>query len=273
MKVHQMTITKEIASLWLGKNTQNRPLAERTVLDYARQMDEGLWLKTGDPIRFSGDFERLIDGQHRLTAFVKSKLSTMEFTVMSELSENVFMALDLGKKRGPGDIIGMAGYADATTMSSIVKGIIYMKQQLVTFQTGGLLLGMAGRQRVTPQEMIEFIEKNPSIINITRQAGKWYALFRGVTKSEFGIYYFMFAEKNERMAFNFMEQLSSGLHLTQDDPIHMLRKRLEHDKSSSTKMVGKMRQAMIIYCWNAYRRGVKVKQIRIDYQADLPEIL
>lgn len=94
MNIQKMTITKEVAAFWLTKNDKNRRLSDNRVLDYMRQMNDGLWLLAGDPIRFEGNYLRLLDGQHRLTAFIKSNLQTISFVVATGLNADAFLVID-----------------------------------------------------------------------------------------------------------------------------------------------------------------------------------
>lgn len=64
-------ITPEIAQLMLGKTLNNRNLNEKVISIFARDMQEGRWALTGDPIKLDRD-GNLIDGRHRLRAIVVS---------------------------------------------------------------------------------------------------------------------------------------------------------------------------------------------------------
>src|SRR5690606_16390953 len=66
-----LTITPALADVMLRYNDANRPLSAATVRKYARQMGEGRWRLTKQPIIFSKS-HKLLDGQHRLHACVES---------------------------------------------------------------------------------------------------------------------------------------------------------------------------------------------------------
>jgi len=63
-------VTPSVARQWLDYNGFNRPLNQKVVDVYVRLMERGYWKPCVGSISFSPD--RLIDGQHRLFAIVKS---------------------------------------------------------------------------------------------------------------------------------------------------------------------------------------------------------
>jgi hypothetical protein len=64
-------VTPKKAAAYLAKNVTNRSLREPTVAAYEADMRAGNWVPTHQGIAFN-DREELIDGQHRLTAVVRS---------------------------------------------------------------------------------------------------------------------------------------------------------------------------------------------------------
>ena len=79
-----MAVEPEQAQKWLERNIANRTLRPSRVQEYATAMTEGRWRYTADPIRFDSD-GKLIDGQHRLMAVVRSGC-TVEMHVVRGLS-------------------------------------------------------------------------------------------------------------------------------------------------------------------------------------------
>ena len=274
IKIHYLTITKEQAQFWLTKNTNNRNLRKSKLNSYIKQMNDGQWLESADPIRFVGNYERLIDGQHRLTAFIQSNLTSLNVLVVTNLQSNVFKVLDTGGTRSAGDVLKIEGYANSINLSASVKAIIGLQKNLVTYKSNGHLLSMNSKvASISNQDVINFIEKHPEIVNIVKQAESWYDRFSALSRTEYSSYYFMFLDKDKDTAHAFFDQLSSGLNLTATNPVYVLRKKLEQDKMSGVKLVGKMRQHIIIYCWNAVRQGKEIKNLGIRYDSDLPKIL
>ncbi len=103
-----MPVGPELARQWLEHNTANRSVRPARVKEYALAMQEGRWLYTADPIRFDSD-GRLIDGQHRLKAVVKSGC-TVELHVVRGLEPQAQDAVDTGAARTASDALKVKGF-------------------------------------------------------------------------------------------------------------------------------------------------------------------
>ncbi len=105
MKTEVKTITPEIASAMLSGNYDNRRLRKKTVEFYADEMIKGNWQVThqGIAISLKG---RLLDGQHRLSAVVKSGVS-VDMVVFSDCEDSTFHMLDVGANRTASDTVGV----------------------------------------------------------------------------------------------------------------------------------------------------------------------
>lgn len=74
MKIEIVLVTPEMASEWLKKNNNNRPLRKARVRHYAELMRTGKWEMTHQGVAMSED-GTLIDGQHRLAAIVTARVN------------------------------------------------------------------------------------------------------------------------------------------------------------------------------------------------------
>lgn len=76
-RVEPMLVTPEVAKRWLEQNTlSNRPISEATVNAYLEEIEAGRWALTHQSIAFNPQGE-LVDGQHRLTALLRSGRSVV----------------------------------------------------------------------------------------------------------------------------------------------------------------------------------------------------
>lgn len=96
-------VTPELASKWLEKNINNRSLRKQVVESYANDMKNGNWSLIGDSITFDED-DCLTNGQHRLTAVIKSGTSQY-FNVMKGIPHNI--CVDRPAVRSVGDNISI----------------------------------------------------------------------------------------------------------------------------------------------------------------------
>lgn len=116
-----MCIGPEVAKDLLVKNRSNRNLREKHVMYLANEMLSGRWQqKTGDTIKFIGQMDELIDGQHRLHAVIKSG-KTFDFYVALNCAKDAFQYIDVGLNRTNSDIVFLGGFSkNSTKISSLV---------------------------------------------------------------------------------------------------------------------------------------------------------
>ena len=99
-----ITVTPAHAEKWLEMNTGNRRIRPSHVRHLAKQMEMGRWMLSPEPIVFTPN--RLLDGQHRLSAVLMSGC-TIEASVALVQNEDVFRVLDQGVNRNNSDLMGI----------------------------------------------------------------------------------------------------------------------------------------------------------------------
>ena len=104
MYAEVVTVTPEIADMWLKLNKVNRGIRKNRVDVYAEQMKKGEWQLNGQGISFGTDGS-LIDGQHRLNAVIKAGVP-VRMLVIHNVEASVF---DLGVVRNEADILFFEG--------------------------------------------------------------------------------------------------------------------------------------------------------------------
>lgn len=113
-----MSVEPDQAQKWLECNVANRTLRPSRVKEYASAMQEGRWLYTADPIRFDLD-GKLIDGQHRLMAVVKSGC-TVEMHVVRGLAPEAQDAVDTGVIRTAADALKVRGFKHGSQLAATI---------------------------------------------------------------------------------------------------------------------------------------------------------
>lgn len=103
-----MQVGPDLARKWLEQNVSNRQVRPARVKEYTKAMTDGRWLYTADPIRFDVD-GRLIDGQHRLLAVVKSG-TEQQMHVVRGLAREAQDAVDTGAARTASDALKVRGF-------------------------------------------------------------------------------------------------------------------------------------------------------------------
>lgn len=146
------TITPEIAQRWLDRyNTENRKVRATAVARYVRDIENGDWDFTGDPIKFDTRGV-LIDGQHRLVAVVKSGKS-IRLLVVRGVNTSARSVVDTGAARSKGDALQLEGYKHATTYASAIKYALCWDRGLITHANSGSDLNL------THSEIVEFADE------------------------------------------------------------------------------------------------------------------
>ena len=121
--LEQILVTPDMAARFLEKNLiSNRKISPTRVSKLAAAMQSGDFI-IGDPLKFDKN-DVLIDGQHRLTALIKARV-TIEFLVIKGYDERVSTVLDIGAQRSCADIARLSGYQEITaTHIAIFNGMI-----------------------------------------------------------------------------------------------------------------------------------------------------
>lgn len=115
-------VTPEIAKALLSINTGNRPVSKTSLDKFRSILSEGRWQNTGEPVIISRE-GILNDGQHRLMA-VANGLHAVEMDVRFGIPRAAFPVTGTGTKRTVGNIVGIAGIANANLMAATAR-IIY----------------------------------------------------------------------------------------------------------------------------------------------------
>lgn len=175
LKTQIMEIGKSMAEILLsyekeperGVSGTNRRHSPQLVTLYARHMLKGKWHLTHQGIGFLGFFEDesavLADGGHRLRAVIEADETqpgiTVPFMVTEGLTEEDMMAMDIGKRRTPGDFLVMDGEADTNLLASVLKLSMMVEDPDVDLTT------YDGRRRTifTPEELKAYLAENPEV--------------------------------------------------------------------------------------------------------------
>jgi hypothetical protein len=268
MYTKHTTVTPEEARLWLDtKRSKNRSISENAVLKYTQQMREGKWVDNGKGLVF-GSSGQLLDGQHRLTACVRAN-KPFETTITWGVPDEYFDTIDDCNTRSMSDVLHIRGEANPNLLSAGLRFLwLYVRGEI---EHKDLRRGVIA----TKQLLQATLEKNPKI----RQSVKYYALLKsrpgGLLISAgmaIGLHY-LFSLVDEKKADEFFNRLQSGLELTEDNPVYILRNRLiSAQKEASTKLTNSAVYYYTVVSWNAYVNGTYVKRLVFAPDTTPPEI-
>jgi len=257
------TIDKDVARLYLEKNAKNRKINDKRVAKYLRDMNAGNWKVVPDAIGFNKK-GHLTNGQHRLRAFLKSELNTIEFIVTRGLEEDAFDVTDDGKPRNAKDTLGILGYSNPRHLATTAR---YM----YAFDTFGVSESSMGlRFQIGNNDIVDTVEKHTGLVKCVNKIHEWKKGKRLIPESYFlGFAFYIYSSvgKSARESRGvYTQQVITGVNLTQDDPAYVLREKLFSDQQSKNPMIRLERCAIILKGFNSYMKGEKIKRLNWGYK-------
>jgi hypothetical protein len=148
------TIDTERAKALIASNYQhNRRVSETHVNYLVHQINSGLWKFNGESVVISKQ-GKLIDGQHRMHAVIKSG-KPIQTMVVFGVDESSFDTMGQAKSRSVSDVIDVANATDVAT----VLRLIYNETHF-----GTVFRGTVDGKQLTPSYANEFLQKHLGII-------------------------------------------------------------------------------------------------------------
>ncbi|MBI1202642.1 MAG: hypothetical protein GC182_09045 [Rhodopseudomonas sp.] len=259
IQTYSKIVTPKIATVWLTEwNVHNRPIKNKRVDQYARDMKAGKWKENGESIIFGKT--RLLDGQHRLWACIEADMP-FKTLVTEGVSDDAFDTIDVGMTRTSSDILSIGNYGKnaATLGAAAVLCIGYRK--------GNLMHGA-----VTPKhEVRAFVDENPEIVewvDLARRGKGWTNSYA----APLAALLYLGSFKHRDKADEFLDGFGTGENLRAGSPILALRNRIGTEK----RMRREQRFALFVSAWNAFVGGrelTKVQLPRADRETRFPVIL
>lgn len=247
----------------LALNTCNRKLKKNYVKQLAEKMTSGEWLFNGDTIRIKGD--RLIDGQHRLHAIVKSGLS-QRMLLVDSIDDNAFQTIDVGKRRSPGDTLEALGEKNSRLLASAVRTCIIYDSYAANKDVlhADIFRHSDVRNKIKHSDIIEFLDKNPSFRESLDNNGST------MLKSYKTSLHYIFSRIDSDLADEFINRMNGNYEGKdkKDHFIYFREKLITMNSSNSKKNEKFIVMALAIVAWNCKRSGDKPSSIRFDPRTD-----
>jgi hypothetical protein len=241
-------VTPELARLWLTRNDQNRKIRDHLVNAMARDMATDHWAYTGEAIKFDRT-GKLLDGQHRLKAVLKSG-ATVKMFVITDLPAEAQSFMDAGARRSAGDALAFREEVNATLLASTIRFAIRFDGKRTT------------KDPTSHAEIIAWLTENPEI---RRYVGLTQRHFKkiDIKPSVFAYALWRLFAIDERDAQSFLndivEMRSTGL----GDPINALLQRFRTARKNREKLDPVTELGFVFRVWNAYRTGASLKILKV----------
>ena len=245
------TVDPSIARQYLESNVINRKINERALASLSQDMKAGDWKLTGEAIKFDTN-NRLIDGQHRLTAIERTGV-TVPMLVIRGIEPETQLVLDTGTKRSGANALEIAGITKETTLRAAIAAVgITDKEGMLTTSGSSLL-------PVTHSQIVEWVVEN-DLDSAIHFGTKLHRLVAG-SRSAICYAFFKIAQVNPESARNFFDEVSSMHTNGIGDPRYTLVNKLNKEVFRGTGYRSKY-VFSILKAWEAYYLGRELKIIR-----------
>lgn len=262
-RTEEIVVTPEIALELLQVNTKNRPLRNSRVLYFVNQMQHGLWKFNGEPI-IIGEGNVLLDGQHRLSAIVKSKIP-QKMIIIYGIEPESFDTIDTGFGRTSADFLATEGVKNYTMIASNISSYIGFCRNMSRTES------LKKDINLTKQEILLEYNKFPDfwqdIAIRTKTLDRNLKLIKASVLG--GYIAFLTKEKKHDIdkVYSFFYQLHSGLNI-ENETILSLREKLLKDITGQYKMTSAYKHALLVKSWNAFVSGKEIKTFRFNIEND-----
>jgi hypothetical protein len=260
VRVSIVHVTPELAEFYLRKNTKNRNINKTHVTAFERILSAGEMVMNGEAIILSVD-GTLLDGQHRLTACVRSGVG-FDAMVVEGIDVEAFKTIDGGRKRTLGDVLSVDGEVSSKALASAIVTLVAIGM------TGGrnvMSSSATGLRNVTGAHAERILSHHPRLRDSVL-AMHHVTLYRNQVGTAL---HYLFSVVSQRLADDFASVLSGG---SEDigRPFNLFRESL-----ISASRVGDLRRsnaAKAIKAFNAELSGARPKLLRLNSVEEFPLI-
>lgn len=260
VSIEIVKVTPKQANTWLECNEVNRPLRQRIVGAYRRDMEAGDWSFTAEPIQISRT-GRLLNGQHRLTALATSKgVKSLELVVATGLPDETQSMMDQGVARRLTDALTLShGHVKNVTLVASLSRWLTLCPQITSDMTHSSLRG-----KVTTAQALATFEANPDIGLATERAVTYRNFIDG-SPTAVGYTWLHMNRINPEAAEEFFGGMADMEWSWKHDPRKAALRRLQiihRDNEVKTSLeTGVMLISVFSRAWNAWRKGEEIETL------------
>lgn len=254
-------VTPAMAKAWLATNIENNRLPRESKIDlYVSDMRKGLWVNTGETIKFNSD-GRLIDGQHRLRALVESGVPGITMSVAYNVPDNAIEVIDTGAGRRLADVLKMEESVNRFASAAIIRRVTQWER--------GNPAAIKGRSIIlatpTNAELLARYREDPGGFDAAAMRGYDFSRLRMCSATAAGIMTYWLTRLAREEAHQFLDQVVSGANIGKKHPALVLRTRLFRETRLETTQV----MALFIRAWNNWCLGKILDKIQTTRKGEL----
>jgi hypothetical protein len=254
-------ISPETAEKWLGLNHANRRLSDPVVEQLAGVIRRGEWMEDcTDAIGLDVD-EGVINGQHRLTAIVKSGRSVRAL-VLRNVRPEVIKVIDQGRGRTFIQWLQMQGTYTSPTV--IAPAILWLYRM-----NNGLEVSVPTAFKPTIPQLLDLLNEHRNVQLSVAAANEAYKGIQVINKGHLCAYHYSMSSVDAGLAEDFFIGLASGAELGEKDPVRFLRERLmKQNALDATRRVRNfVMDAWFVRAWELKRQDAEITDKQLDWKA------
>lgn len=252
-------ISPKKAAELLKKNQNNRKLRPDWINTLARIMLAGQWMLNGETIIIDSD-GKLLDGQHRLHAVVKSGVEIESYVVYG-LPPEVFNTINQVKAKSNGDMLRIAGFKYASALAAAAAWMWRWTQ----IEPGEEL---HQRRFPTAVEIDRVLQDNPDLVQAADAIGSKTNLGKLLAPSLSIFAYCLCARIDRDHAEKFFSSLANGEGLKKPQAVYTLREKLRDVRIDQARLRGHDIIALVFKGWNSSRNGNVLRSLRLPTQGE-----
>lgn len=268
-----MSITPDKAKEMLNGNTMNRTKNQVYIRSLAKEMKDGNWAMTGQPIVVSKE-GILLDGQHRLEAVIASGVP-IDLMVVRGVDKDTFKFIDTGKGRSAGDMLSIEGYKDSTGIAVVAKVIMAYENGVIS-ATGGKGVGVREKATygLTNSNILAYIKEHEKLVKDCRRVAESCRKFgKFLTMTDYALFYYILGNIDPKEAETFLHQISKGNSLSDGHPVLLLRNKFIDARTFRRPYTQKVKLGMTFKAWNLHRQGRIKGNVAFNLSEELPKLL
>jgi hypothetical protein len=254
-----VTVTPDLAKIWMQLNERNRPESEAQIAFIAGQLKAGEFDLNGETVKFAYDL-RLLDGQTRLEACIRTGISFPTVVVWG-LDHPAQETVDIGRKRTAAHTLAMRDYTDPNNLAAAVNLIWAVKNGT---------LHRSKEYRLTPKELYATIDAHHAGVYDALKIAYDSRREVPMTKSAAAALRYLVLEAGRTPERSYGEEfwtlLVTGEHSTPHDPVWVLRERLHAEAVARAKRRGKSLAvrhllAFGVIAWNRWSKCQPIQHL------------
>jgi len=256
-----IVIDKEIAESILLLNTKNRKINEKHLIFLKKQILENAWVFNAQSISLSNE-NTLLDGQHRLTAVVKTNKEIIT-NISFGVEQSTFSTIDTGQQRYAKDTLYLNGYTNVNHVSAIIRLVN-------NYREGRIATGGGGDLKLSNEQTLEFAKKHSvdywaTLVKQASLYAKNHGSIMGFSISEIGAFLYLVKEADQTKIDAFCKILFLGIGRKEDHYLSFLAKKFtDAKKNVMSSIVFSTKMAFLYKAWNMFLDNSNAKRVLYD---------